>query len=175
VDPLPTIAWNGEVTLISPELAGFHSDRYGDFSCGNVLHTPLDQLIRTGMQAAWVREYQYGIAECRIKCPYFAFCGGGHPSNRYFEHGRMDGTETDYCRNGKIVLMEGVIHLPRGTRPLADRIRDHEIRLRKLLQSYRRCPINKWDNRPVWDNWNNKPERPFDNRPTWDNWDNRMR
>ncbi|MEO7195076.1 MAG: radical SAM protein [Pseudonocardiaceae bacterium] len=43
LDPLPTIAWNGEVTLISPELAGFRSDRYGDFSCGNVLRTPLDR------------------------------------------------------------------------------------------------------------------------------------
>jgi uncharacterized protein len=111
LDPLPTIAWNGEVTLISPELAGFRSDRYGDFTCGNVLRTPLDQLIRTGMRATWVREYQRGIAECRISCPYFAFCGGGHPSNRYFERGRMDGTEIDYCRNSKIALMEGVIRL----------------------------------------------------------------
>ncbi|MGH3885611.1 MAG: cyclophane-forming radical SAM peptide maturase AmcB [Pseudonocardiaceae bacterium] len=111
LDPLPTIAWNGGVTLISPELAGFRSDRHGDFACGNVFRTPLDQLIQTGMRATWVREYQRGIAECRIVCPYFAFCGGGYPSNRYFEHGRMDGTETDYCRNSKIALMEGVISL----------------------------------------------------------------
>lgn len=111
LDPLPTIAWNGEVTLLSPELAGFRSGRHGDFACGNVLRTQLDQLIRIGMQATWVREYQRGIAECSISCPYFAFCGGGHPSNRYFEHGRMDGTETDYYRNSKIALMEGVIRL----------------------------------------------------------------
>lgn len=109
LDPLPTISWDGEVTLISPELAGFRSERHGDFSCGNVLRTPLDHLIRTGMRATWVHEYQRGIAECRISCPYFAFCGGGHPSNRYFERGRMDGTETDYCRNSKISLVEGGI------------------------------------------------------------------
>ncbi len=88
VDPLPTIAWDGAVTLVSPELAGFHSERHGDFSYGNVLRTPLDQLIRTGMRAEWVREYQCGIAQCRLSCLYFAFCGGGHPLNRYFEHGR---------------------------------------------------------------------------------------
>jgi uncharacterized protein len=131
LDPLPTISWNGEVTLISPELAGFRSDRYGDFSCGNVLHTPLDQLIRTGMQAAWVREYQCDIAECRIICPYFAFCGGGHPSNRYFERGRMDGTETDYCRNSKVSLMEGAIRLAARQET------------GKLLEAYQCCAVDK--------------------------------
>ncbi|MGH3808710.1 MAG: multiple cyclophane-containing RiPP AmcA [Pseudonocardiaceae bacterium] len=43
----------------------------------------------------------------------------------------------------------------------------------ELLESYERCTADKWDNRPVWDNWNKKPEKPFDNRPTWDNWDKR--
>ena len=28
------------------------------------------------------------------RCPYFGFCGGAHAANRYFEHGRFDGTET---------------------------------------------------------------------------------
>jgi hypothetical protein len=65
--------------------------------------------------------------------------------------------------------------LPHDTRPLADRIRYHNTGFRELLRTYRRCAIDKWDNRPVWDNWNKIPERPFDNRPTWDNWDNRRR
>ena len=49
-------------------------------------------------------------------CPYFGFCGGAHAANRYFEHGRFDGTETDHCRNSKIRLLEGVL----------DHARDHE-------------------------------------------------
>jgi uncharacterized protein len=159
LDPLPTISWGGEVTLISPELAGFRSDRHGDFSCGNVLRTPLDHLIRTGMRATWVREYQRGIAECRISCPYFAFCGGGHPSNRYFERGRMDGTETDYCRNSKISTMEGGILLAARQET------------RKFPGDYQRCAAGKWDNRPAWDNWNKNYEKPFDNRLNWGNWD----
>lgn len=72
------------------------------------------------MRATWVREYQHGIAECHIRCPYFAFCGGDHPSNRYFEHGRMDGTETNYCRNNKIAPMEGAIRL--ATRLLSQKL-----------------------------------------------------
>lgn len=117
--------------------------------------------IRTGMRAAWVREYQRGIAECRATCPYFAFCGGGHPSNRYFELGRMDGTETDYCRNSKIALIEGIMLLT------------SRWEAGKSLEPHRCCAADKWDNRPVWDNWNKSPENPFDNRPTWDNWDKR--
>ncbi|MGH3938313.1 MAG: radical SAM protein, partial [Pseudonocardiaceae bacterium] len=38
LDPLPTIAYDGSVTLISPELAGFRSDRLGEFHCGNVIN-----------------------------------------------------------------------------------------------------------------------------------------
>lgn len=109
VDPLPTIAHDGAVTLISPELAGFHSSRLGPFACGNVIRQPLSELIDQGMRRAWVAEYRDGIEQCRTSCVYFGFCGGAHPANRYFEHGRLDGTETDYCRNAKMALMEGVL------------------------------------------------------------------
>jgi uncharacterized protein len=111
IDPLPTISWDGHVTLVSPELAGFSSDRNGQFSCGNVLHEPLDPLIARGMRAPWMREYRLGVRNCRASCRYFDFCGGGHPSNRHFEHGRLDTTETAYCLNSKIALMEGVIRV----------------------------------------------------------------
>lgn len=111
IDPLPTIAWDGQVTLISPELAGFSSDRHGRFSCGSVMRDPLDALIARGLRAPWVREYRRGLRNCRTSCRYFEFCGGGHPSNRHFEHGRLDTTETAYCRNSKIALMEGMIRV----------------------------------------------------------------
>lgn len=115
IDPLPTVAWDGSVTLISPELSGFTSDRHGSFSCGNVLHESLDLLIDRGMKSTWVDEYRYGIDNCLNRCPYFNFCGGGHPSNRHFEHGRLDGTETAYCQNSKITLMEGMIRVAHHT------------------------------------------------------------
>jgi uncharacterized protein len=110
LDPIPTIAADGRVFVLSPELAGFTDARYGDFSSGNVLHTPLSTILAGAAgSAAWVPEYLRGVEACRTSCPYFGFCGGAHAANRYFEHGRFDGTETNHCRNSKIRLLEGVL------------------------------------------------------------------
>src|SRR5262245_21814271 len=111
------------------------------------------------MRAAWVREYQRGIAQCRLSCPYFAFCGGGHPSNRYFESGRLDGTETDYCRNIKIALMKGAARLA-ARHETAHPERDHDAGFCALLEAHQRS-TEKWDKRPVWDNWNKKLKAPL--------------
>ena len=110
LDPIPTVAADGRVFLLSPELAGFTDPRYGDFSSGNVLATPLHQILAGAAGSAdWVPEYLAGVEACRESCPYFGFCGGAHAANRYFEHGRFDGTETNHCRNSKIRLLEGVL------------------------------------------------------------------
>jgi uncharacterized protein len=110
-DPIPVVAENGRVVLLSPELAGFTDPRYGDFASGTVPDTPLHEIVA---QAAarpdgWLAEYLTGVEACRATCPYFGFCGGAHAANRYFEHGRFDGTQTDHCRNSKISLLEGVL------------------------------------------------------------------
>ena len=110
LDPIPTVAADGRVFLLSPELAGFTDVHYGDFSSGNVLDEPLSSiLLGAATSASWVPEYLAGVEACRTGCPYFGFCGGAHAANRYFEHGRFDGTETNHCRNSKIRLLEGVL------------------------------------------------------------------
>lgn len=108
-DPLPTIAHDGTVVLLSPELAGFTDQRFGDFSTGNVLHTPLHRLLAEAEErTGWLEEFWRGVDACRATCPAWAFCGGGHAANRYFEHGgRLDGTRTHYCTTAKIALLEG--------------------------------------------------------------------
>jgi uncharacterized protein len=110
-DPIPTITQDGGVVLLSPELAGFHSDHYGDFTSGSVLTRSLADIVSDAAQApsGWMAEYLSGVEACRETCPYFGFCGGAHAANRYFEQGRFDGTETRHCRNSKIFLMEGVL------------------------------------------------------------------
>jgi uncharacterized protein len=108
-DPIPTVAWNGEVTVLSPELAGYSDTRLGSFASGNILARGLDEILDRAARAPWVREFAAGIKECARTCEYFAFCGGGQASNRFFEHGRLDGTRTDYCTGAKITLMEGVL------------------------------------------------------------------
>lgn len=108
IDPLPTVSFSGDVTLISPEFAGFTAPGY-EFALGNVITSSLDEVIARSSDSVWVNEFMNGVRECSLTCPYFGFCGGGHPSNRYFETGKMGGTETNYCRNSKIALMEGVL------------------------------------------------------------------
>jgi uncharacterized protein len=111
LDPIPAIGQDGSVVLLSPELAGFSDPRYGDFSSGNVLERPLHEIVAAAAERpdGWIGEYLSGVEACRAACPYFGFCGGAHAANRYFEHGRFDGTETDHCRNSKIRLLEGVL------------------------------------------------------------------
>jgi uncharacterized protein len=109
LDPIPTVAYDGSVVLLSPELAGFTDPWYGDFTSGNVLATPLAQILAGATGTRWVGEFLRGVEACRDRCPYFGFCGGAHAANRYFEHGRFDGTETNHCRNSKMRLLEGVL------------------------------------------------------------------
>lgn len=115
-DPIPAIGQDGRVVLLSPELSGFVDPRYGDFSSGNVLDRPLHEIVAHAAETSegWIGEYLAGVEACRASCRYFGFCGGAHASNRYFEHGRFDGTETDHCRNSKICLLEGVLEYARG-------------------------------------------------------------
>ncbi|SCG68063.1 uncharacterized protein GA0070560_1275 [Micromonospora halophytica] len=116
LDPIPTVGHDGSVVVLSPELAGFTDHRYGDFSSGNVLVTPLAEILAGAAGTPWVGEFLTGVEACRSSCAYFGFCGGGHAANRYFEQGRFDGTETEHCRNSKIRLLEGVL----------EHARDHE-------------------------------------------------
>lgn len=117
IDPIPTIASDGGVVLLSPELAGFADPQYGSFASGNVLDEGLASICeRTAVEPdGWIAEYLSGVEACRATCPYFGFCGGAHAANRYFELGRFDGTETEHCRNSKICLLEGVLDHARAT------------------------------------------------------------
>jgi uncharacterized protein len=110
-DPVPTIAHDGRVVLFSPELAGFdRAPGYGDFALGDVLTSGLHEIVGAAARpTGWVAEYFAGVERCRASCPYFGFCGGAHASNRFFELGRFDATETEHCRNTKIRLLEGVL------------------------------------------------------------------
>jgi uncharacterized protein len=44
-------------------------------------------------------EVYEGVQSCARTCGYFGLCGGGAPSNKYFENGSFASTETMYCRN----------------------------------------------------------------------------
>ncbi|WP_206281729.1 cyclophane-forming radical SAM peptide maturase AmcB [Streptomyces agglomeratus] len=106
--PVPMVTWNGDVVPIGPELAGFTDPGYGDFTVGNVTDSSLAQLVERATEVPWVGEVVEGIERCRATCDHFAYCLGGDASNKYFESGRFDVTDTEHCRNSKKLLMKGL-------------------------------------------------------------------
>lgn len=100
-DPFPTVAWNGDVTVLSPELAGVDSERYANFVVGNVLKKSLNTICEDCSTALYAREYVEGVEKCRQECAFFAYCGGGQAANKFFELGTINTTETAFCRNSK--------------------------------------------------------------------------
>lgn len=97
-DLIPTISWDGDVVVLSPELLGVPTPQYGDFVVGNVAQEPLPDILRRAMNARYVEEFATGVTRCRAECEFFAYCQGAHAGNRYFEHGRFTATETEHCR-----------------------------------------------------------------------------
>nr|WP_238355680.1 cyclophane-forming radical SAM peptide maturase AmcB [Kribbella sandramycini] len=104
-DPIPTVAYDGDTVLLSPELLGIKDAKYADFLAGNVLRTPLSQMIAESGRLAYVREFEEALGKCATGCDYFAFCGGAQAGNRYFEHGSLTIAETAYCRNTRQSLV----------------------------------------------------------------------
>ncbi|MYX95306.1 radical SAM protein [Streptomyces sp. SID486] len=109
VDPLPMVTWDGQVVALSPDLAGFSSDRHGPFTVGDVRTSGLAGCLARAEETPWVAEALAGVDACRAVCDLFAYCRGGQAANKYFETGRLDATETVFCRNSRKLLMEGVI------------------------------------------------------------------
>ena len=93
-----TVQRNGDVSSFSPELAGATSLEFEDFVLGNIKTDTLESIV---MQRAFLtlqKQVAQSIENCRISCGYFAVCGGGFISNKYFENGTITSTQTITCR-----------------------------------------------------------------------------
>ncbi len=100
---------DGNISTFSPELLGQFSDAYGNFIFGNVHQGGLADLEDSAVFQKVRREIEAGRSRCRKSCDYFGVCGGGAPSNKYFEHGRLDETETMYCRLTKMAVTDIIV------------------------------------------------------------------
>ncbi|MFD7893687.1 cyclophane-forming radical SAM peptide maturase AmcB [Streptomyces sp. NPDC059743] len=98
LDPIPTVSWNGDVVLLSPELADTIDAEYGNFLAGSVLDRPLTDILGGAHRLRYVQEFLAGLEGCRAGCEFFDFCRGAQAANRYFENGSLATTETNYCR-----------------------------------------------------------------------------
>jgi len=114
-DMWPTVAFNGDVVVVSPEFMSIDGDERNKFVIGNVLNTPLPEIVARSGDAWYVQEFLDGIRECRQSCAYYSYCGGGQASNKYFETGRLNVTETAHCRNTRQYVLDAVIESLAGT------------------------------------------------------------
>ncbi len=99
----------GNVSTFSPELLTMTDPRHGNFIFGNVFDSTLEELPRCQKFVDINALIQEGVSRCKQTCQYFAYCGGGAPSNKLYENKAFDSTETMYCRLGKQVLMDVVL------------------------------------------------------------------
>jgi uncharacterized protein len=96
VEPLAlvTVGVDGAFGTFSPEFVG----QQEDWTIGNV-HAGGYRAARAGerLRRLW-QAVQAGVAACERTCAQFAYCRGGSPVNKLYENGRIDSTETLYCR-----------------------------------------------------------------------------
>lgn len=95
---LLNVAHDGRFGTFSPELLGQPSAAHGDFTIGNVHHTPLLEALRTPAFLRQWHDIRRGVARCRDSCVHYAWCGGGSPVNKLYEAGSLAAGETLYCR-----------------------------------------------------------------------------
>ena len=108
-DMWPTVTVNGDVVVISPEFMSTDPTERSKFVIGNVLETPLPEIVLKSRDAWYVREFLEGRRECRKSCSYYSYCGGGQASNKYFETGSLKVTETAHCRNTRQSVLDVVM------------------------------------------------------------------
>jgi uncharacterized protein len=99
----------GNVSTFSPELLTMTNPHYGHFTFGNVFDGTLEELSMSQKFVDIHALIQKGVARCKRTCQYFAYCGGGAPSNKLYENKTFDSTETMYCKLGKQALMDVVL------------------------------------------------------------------
>lgn len=93
-----TVSRDGEVFSWSPELASGTPESVRLFSLGNVHSIGcIDELLDSHKALEIQSEIDLGIEQCRA-CNYFSVCGGGLPSNKFYENGSFNSTETLRCR-----------------------------------------------------------------------------
>jgi uncharacterized protein len=93
-----SIDCEGNFSTFSPELLGAKSSVYGDFCFGNIMTDDLSDITKNDKFSRVLEDIEAGLRLCSETCEYYFLCGGGAPSNKYFENGTFASTETMYCR-----------------------------------------------------------------------------
>jgi len=100
-DPLGMINVDcfGNFSSFSPELLGQPTEKYGTFTFGNLIQgTVFDATANEAFQNV-LSDIEAGNRKCAETCEFWQYCGGASPSNKYYENGTFDSTETHQCRS----------------------------------------------------------------------------
>ena len=93
-----SIDCEGNFSTFSPELLGMKSTTYGDFCFGNVTTHDFLEITESDKFKRVFADIEAGVRLCSETCEYYALCGGGAPSNKYYENGSFATAETMFCR-----------------------------------------------------------------------------
>jgi uncharacterized protein len=104
-----TVDYEGYLSTFSPELHGNTKEDYSGFRFGNVLTDGFRNVTENPSFRLALHEIETGVSMCKRDCQYFGVCGGGSPSNKYYENGTFASTETTYCRHKIQIVAELVL------------------------------------------------------------------
>lgn len=96
----------GNFSTFSPELLGMEHPMYGNFILGNMKTDHLKEITSVEKFQKITNAIKDGVKKCQESCDYFFFCGGGAPSNKLFENGSFNSTETLHCRYSKKMVID---------------------------------------------------------------------
>lgn len=102
-----TVNTDGGISTFSPELIAIDGEQ--SFVYGNVLSDSFEYILRNPKLIQDISQINQGVTACRDSCDYFFFCGGGSPSNKIAETASFEATQTEYCRFGKIVIVDEIM------------------------------------------------------------------
>jgi uncharacterized protein len=97
----------GNISTFSPQMVMGVPGDTKRFVVANIneIHS-LDELPSIPANLKLESEINAGIELCRNECGYFAFCGGGSPGTKFYEHGTFVASETQECRYSKKLMTE---------------------------------------------------------------------
>lgn len=105
----PTISHNGDMVILSPEFISIVDlTERNKFIIGNVYHENILEIIKNADKIDYYKEWVKGNKKCFEECAYYSYCGGGQASNKYFENGSVNTTETMFCINTRKALIDAI-------------------------------------------------------------------
>ncbi len=105
-----TVDYLGNFSTFSPELIDETIDNERLFVFGNVYRQDFKKSFNTSKFKSTYKNIKAGIKKCRQNCKYFQFCGGGSPSNKYYEKKTFNCDETLYCKLHRQVPLNVVLN-----------------------------------------------------------------